>query len=120
MMLAVVDVQFESVQAQLCLRAGYLALRRIADVFGIEYNEATMYPEEPISISREEFLVACSELAESGVPLKSDLEQGWLDFAGWRVNYDRPLLALAALTKPPYARWSSDRSLKGMRDISPG
>ena len=119
MMLTAVDVQFEEVEAQLCLRAGYLALRRISDVFGIQYNTDAAYPDEPISISREEFLAACAELAESGVPLKSDLNQCWLDYAGWRVNYDRPLLALAALTMAPYAPWSSDRSVQGMSDISP-
>jgi hypothetical protein len=51
------------------------------------------------------------EAAEAGVPLKADLEQAWRDFAGWRVNYDRVLLALASLTMAPYAPWSSDRSL---------
>jgi hypothetical protein len=51
------------------------------------------------------------EAAEAGVPLKADLEQAWRDFAGWRVNYDRVLLALAALTMAPYAPWSSDRSM---------
>jgi hypothetical protein len=43
------------------------------------------------------------EAAEAGVPLKADLEQAWRDFAGWRVNYDRVLLALAALTMAPHA-----------------
>ncbi len=119
MMLAVVDVQFEDIEARLCLRAGYLALRRIADVFGIQYNANAAYPDEKISITQEEFFAACDLLADSGVPLKSDLEQGWLNFAGWRVNYDRPLLALAALTKAPYAPWSSDRSVQGMNNISP-
>jgi hypothetical protein len=51
------------------------------------------------------------EAAEAGVPLKADLEQAWRDFAGWRVNYDRVLLALAALTMAPHAPWSSDRSM---------
>ena len=31
--------------------------------------------------------------------------------AGWRVNYDRVLLSLAALTKAPQAPWPSDRSM---------
>ena len=43
--------------------------------------------------------------------MKADLDRAWRDFAGWRVNYDRVLLAMAALTMPPYARWSSDRSM---------
>jgi len=45
------------------------------------------------------------------VPVKPDREQAWRGFAGWRVNYDAVLLALAALTAAPPARWSSDRSL---------
>ena len=55
---------------------------------------------------------ACAELAAGSVPLKPDLEKAWLDFKGWRVNYDTTLLALAALTLAPYAMWSSDRSLR--------
>ncbi len=120
MLLAVVDMKFEDVEPQLCLRAGYLALRRISDVFDISYNDQAEYPEDPISITQEEFLAACSELSAAGLTLRADLEQGWLDYAGWRVNYDRPLLSLAALTKAPYAPWSSDRSVRGMDKLSPG
>jgi hypothetical protein len=43
------------------------------------------------------------------VPLKRDREQAWRDFAGWRVNYDAVLVALAVLTAAPRALWSSDR-----------
>ena len=50
-------------------------------------------------------------MAADGVPIKSDREQAWRDFAGWRVNYDRVLIALATLVQAPYAPWSSDRSL---------
>lgn len=46
----------------------------------------------------------------AGIPLRPDREQAWQDFAGWRVNYDRVLLVLSALTMAPYAPWSSDRS----------
>ena len=48
----------------------------------------------------------------AGVPLKSDLDQAWIDFNGWRVNYDSVLVGLAGLTMAPYAMWSSDRSLR--------
>jgi hypothetical protein len=37
------------------------------------------------------------------------------DYAGWRVNYDVPLLALAELTMAPYAQWISDRGLPRQR-----
>ena len=98
------------VQADLCIRAGYLALRRIADFFGIPYNPAPS-TNDVISISRDEFDEACRQLEQGGVPLKLDREQAWRDFSGWRVNYDYVLLALCGLTMAPWAPWSSDRSL---------
>jgi hypothetical protein len=48
-------------------------------------------------------------LRDAGLPLKADLDQAWRDYAGWRVNYDKPLLALCALAAAPPAPWSSDR-----------
>ncbi len=108
--LAAVDLPFD-VQAALCIRTGYLALRSIADFFRIPHNPDPQFPDDSISIIREEFDSACDELMAAGVPLKSDKEQAWQDFAGWRVNYDTVLLAIAALTDAPYAPWSSDRSV---------
>lgn len=110
---SIVDIPRDP-QSNLCIRAGFLALRRIADFFHIRYN-SNPTPADPISISREDFDAACERLAEQGVPLKKDRDRAWRDFAGWRVNYDTPLLALAALTMAPYAPWSSDRSLRMSR-----
>ena len=45
------------------------------------------------------------------MPLRADRDQAWRDFAGWRVNYDVPLVTLAGFLVAPYARWSSDRSI---------
>jgi hypothetical protein len=101
------------VQAEICIRAGYIALRRIADFFGIPY-EPDPKRGDPVSISREEFDEALDRLAAAGVPIVPDRDEAWLDFAGWRVNYDTVLLALAALTLAPYAPWSSDRSIRTM------
>ena len=103
-----VDVPW-SPQAGLCVRSGYVALRAIGDFFDVPYDRDPA-PSDPISITREEFDDACTTLAAAGVPLKPDRDQAWRDFAGWRVNYDTVLLALAALTVAPYAPWSSDRS----------
>src|SRR6266511_5538749 len=102
------------VQEDLCIRAGYLALRRIADFFSLPYDPSPS-PGGPISVTRAEFDAACDELAAAGVPLKPDREQAWRDFVGWRVNYDRVLLILAALVMAPPAPWSSDRAPKTMR-----
>lgn len=114
---AAVDVP-RDVRADLCIRSGYLALRRIADFFRIPHNPDPS-PGDPISITRSEFDSACDELAASGVPLKSDRNQAWLDYAGWRVNYDTVLISLAALIMAPYAPWISDRSLRQV-PVSPG
>ncbi|MEP7290848.1 MAG: hypothetical protein ABI835_03645 [Chloroflexota bacterium] len=97
-------------QAQLMLRAGYLALRRIADYFSIDY-EPNPTPDDFISISQDEYNLVYDQLVEGGVPVKADREAAWRAFRGWRVNYDRVLLALAALTMAPYTQWVSDRSL---------
>lgn len=98
-------------EGALCLRAGYLALRHIADFFRIPFDPNPK-PDDPISISRSEFDAAYDELKESNVPVKADRDQCWRDFNGWRVNYDTVLLALASLTMAPYAPWISDRSLR--------
>jgi hypothetical protein len=97
-------------QADLCLRAGYIALRSIADFFSIPYN-AKPGPNDPISIAREEFDAVYDSLKDSGVPVYADRDQCWRDYAGWRVNYDAVLLRIAALTMAPYAPWVSDRSI---------
>ena len=106
--LAVVDIP-NAPEAALCIRSGYLTLRRIGDFFQINYPPDPHFPDQPISITRLEFDAACELLAQAGVPLKADREQAWQDYAGWRVNYDTVLLALAKLTMAPWAAWSSDR-----------
>jgi len=94
--------------ADLCLRAGYLALRAICEYFQIPFN-ASPQRGDPISITRSEYDGACERLRASGLPVRGDRDTAWEDFAGWRVNYDEPLLLLAGLVSAPYATWSSDR-----------
>lgn len=118
MMMTVVDFPYDDMPLRLTSRAGYLALRRIADLFGIQYNPDPKYPDDPISITREEFDEACRQLAEAGIPLYDDLDLAFEEFAGWRINYDLPLIAIAALIRAPYAPWSSDRSVRGMNRLS--
>jgi hypothetical protein len=102
-----IDIPHDA-QADLCIRAGYIALGEIASFFKIPYNPSPK-PSDPISISRQEFDVACEKLVQGGLPLKLDRDQAWRDYAGWRVNYDTVLLLLAKLTMAPWAPWSSDR-----------
>jgi hypothetical protein len=107
--LAAIDLP-RSWQAQLCVRSGYLALRRIAGAYDIPYDPDPA-PTDPISITREEFDDVCDQLQELHVPMKHDRDQAWRDFSGWRVNYDTALLALSGLLMAPYSPWSSDRGV---------
>lgn len=107
--LSVVNVPYEP-KAALCLRSGFLALQRVALFFEIPFPVDPTFPAESISITRSDFNSLCEDLDQQGVPLKADLEQAWLDYAGWRVNYDQVLTGLCNLTMAPYTPWSSDRS----------
>ena len=97
-------------RAELCIRAGYLCLRRIAKTFGIPFRHDPA-PDAPISITREEYDEVYEQLLSDGLPLKEDRDQAWRDFAGWRVNYDDVLVPLAMLIRAPVAPWSSDRDM---------
>lgn len=97
-------------QPQLCIRAGYVALRAIAAAYGIPHDPDPA-PDDPISVTREEYDEVVDQLVELGVPVKSDRDQAWRDFAGWRVNYDIPLLSLCGFLMAPPSPWSSDRSV---------
>jgi hypothetical protein len=110
---AALDIPHD-LRADLTIRAGFLALRSIADFFGVHYNPNPK-PTDPISVSRAEFDAACDRMTAAGVPLKPDRDQAWRDFAGWRVNYDRVLVSLAFITMAPQAPWSSDRTPDGVR-----
>jgi hypothetical protein len=106
--LSALDITYEA-SAALCIRAGFLALRRIANYFDIPNPQDPHYPEDSISVTRQEFDTVLDQLSQAGLPVKIDREQAWHDFSGWRVNYDRVLVILCGLVMAPPAVWSSDR-----------
>jgi len=95
--------------AQLCLRAGFICLRRIAAFLRVPFDPDPD-PGDPITVSRTEYDEACRQIAEAGLELLDDREAAWTAFRGWRVNYDTVLLNLARFTEAPIAPWISDRS----------
>lgn len=97
-------------RAQLMIRTGTLSLRRICDYFGFDYDPDPD-PDGPISIDRTEFDEVYDRFRAEGMPMVADPDLAWRDFAGWRVNYDRPLLSLATFIEAPRTPWSSDRSI---------
>jgi hypothetical protein len=86
------------------IRAGYLALRRIAGYFAIPFDPNPS-PDDATSIDRARFDEALAVLDGAGVPLVKDRDQAWRDFNGWRVNYDGVLRALERLTMAPTPWW---------------
>lgn len=98
--------------AELFIRSGYLALRRIAAQFPtLVSHPVDPSPGDPISIAREEFDDVWQQLNAAGVPMVDEPDAAWTAFKGWRVNYDAVLVGLARLTNAPYAPWISDRSI---------
>jgi hypothetical protein len=107
MMQSAVDVP-RLPSASLCIRAGFLCLREVADQFLVSYDPDPQ-PGDPISVTRAEFDECLDAMAAAGVPLLAARDQAWRDWSGWRVNYDATLLGLCAIVEPPPAPWSSDR-----------
>jgi hypothetical protein len=101
------DMPFSG-QTALCLRTGFISLRRLAEYFHTPFD-ADPLPTDTISVTRVEFNNMLVELRAAGVPLRSNEDQMWADFQGWRVNYDKALVGLAKLIIAPDGRWSSDR-----------
>lgn len=107
---SVLDVPREP-RAQLMIRTGTLSLRRVCDYFGFAYDPDPS-PTDPISITRVEFDETFDFFAEAGKPMVADRDQAWRDYAGWRVNYDRPLLSLASFVDAPPIPWATDRHIE--------
>ena len=99
-----------SPQAELCIRAGYLCLRDVAALLprALRHRPAPRRPDHghPRGVRRG---LGASAHASTPRSSPTGTPRG-RRFAGWRVNYDTPLLALADLVAAPEAPWVSDRS----------
>src|SRR3984957_14712349 len=97
-----------SSQARLCLRMGFTLLNRIATTLGWEVD-LDPNPEGPIDLTFAEFERAVAMLKGVGFATERNAEDAWIDFRGWRVNYETVAYRLAdRLTVPP-APWSGPR-----------
>jgi hypothetical protein len=92
--------------AGLCIRSGWLSLRRIADYFRVEYP-AAVNRSVPITITREEFDGVVDRLGRAGIPIVADRDAAWGDFVGWRANYDTIIETFYGLFTCPRTDWSS-------------
>jgi hypothetical protein len=99
-----------SPRAALCLRSGFTTLGNIADALIVDHP-VDPAPDDPISIDRSTFDALCLQLRVVGIPLKPDLDQAWIDFAGWRVNYDASLLGLFDILRLEPGAWFGDHQV---------
>ncbi len=91
-------------QAQLTFKAGCLALNRVYRFFNDKAgtDAPTLQPgEENSPPGRADFDRACETLADSGLPLCSDLDAAWLRYNELRSRYATALDFMARLTMAP-------------------
>jgi hypothetical protein len=93
---------------RLCLRMGFTSLQQIAASMRLPTaREAS--PDDPISLTYEEFAAAVEMLRELNYPIEVSTEEAWPSFKGWRVNYEATAYALARALDAPPAPWSGGR-----------
>ena len=97
-----------AVPARLCLRGGFTCLESIARARGVPIPDEAD-PNDGISLTYEEFVDAIDRLAIVDFPLARSSEEAWLDFVGWRVNYEAAAYAIARAIDAPPALWSGPR-----------
>jgi len=97
-----------TVPARLCLRAGFLCFNQIAQAMGIKVPEEPD-PHRGISLTYQEFLDAIDRMRGVDFPIERDPAEAWVDFVGWRVNYEQAAYAVAADLNAVPALWSGER-----------
>lgn len=108
-------------EARLCIRMGFTALRDLAHANKIPYDPDPS-PDSDIALSRAEFEDAYRRLTQIGFPTTSPVDEAWLNFKGWRVNYESIAYELAELLDAPPAAWSGPRRMirgETMQPVSP-
>jgi hypothetical protein len=96
------------VPARLFLRSGFSCLTRIARAMGADVPDEAD-PEGGITLTYQEFLGAIARLHEVNFPTSRDPADAWVDFVGWRVNYERAAYEIAAAVDAVPALWSGPR-----------
>jgi len=97
-----------AISARLCLRGGFTCFVTIARALGFAIPDEAD-PSAGIALTYEEFVGAIDRLREVDFPLERSSEEAWVDFVGWRVNYEAAAYAIARAVDAPPALWSGPR-----------
>ena len=103
------------IQARLCLRGGFTCLGNIALRHRDFAHPARCRPKRRDLALARRFRRSRRCLREVDFPIERPLEDAWVDFSGWRVNYEAAAYVLAWATEAPPALWSGPRR----HDIEP-
>jgi len=95
-------------EANAFLRMGYIALREVATVLRMPFDQDPL-PEDPILLTFDEFRAGVEVLDDADFPRERTPEEAWPHFHGWRVNYEPLVYALADRFDSPPALWSGPR-----------
>ncbi len=95
-------------EARPLMRVGYLAMRRLAGALNLPVA-ADPTPDDPLTLTREEFDHAVQRLRDAGWIPERSAQDAWPHFRGWRVNYEAAAYQIAYRLDLPPALWSGPR-----------
>lgn len=106
--LSLLDAPTNPLAARLCLRSGFTCLTTVARALGARIPEEAD-PDRGIRLSYAEFVDVVDRLRRVGFPAERPVDDAWVDFVGWRVNYEEAAYYIAAMVDAPPALWSGPR-----------
>ena len=98
-----------AVQARLCLRMGFTALRSIADTIGLEVD-TDPDPDSPLQLTYPEYLAGVERITGTTFRTDRTADEAYPDFRGWRVNYESVAYALMDRLHAVPGPWTGPRS----------
>ena len=98
-----------AVQARLCLRMGFLALRAIAESVGLEVDHDP-HPDTDLQLPYEDYLAGVARIGSTTFQTERTPAEAWPDFRGWRVNYEGVAYALMDRLDAVPGPWTGPRS----------
>ncbi len=95
-------------EARPMLRVGYQTIRAVARSLRLPVA-ADPHPDDPLALGRAEFDAGVEWARAAGFEPERELDEAWLHFRGWRVNYEAAAYAIAHYLNLPPALWSGPR-----------
>lgn len=106
--LALAPSRAPALEARLCLRMGFTALRSIADTLGLEVDPDPD-PDGSLTLTYDSYLQGIARIASTTFTMERTPEEAWPDFRGWRVNYEAVAYALADQLDAVPSPWTGPR-----------